>query len=298
MNTAASARATLTGIIAILLWSTSVGLLRSLAEHFGPLLSAALVYSTSALFLCLSRGLPRLRAFSRRYLIIGGALFISYETALALAIGLAHSRSQSLELGMINYLWPSLTVVMALWINAQRYSWLLWPGLLLALAGVLRVLGGDNGFSLSGLWQNVQDNPVAYLLALCAAIVWALYCNLTRRWAKGQNAVSLFFCLTALTLWCAVLWQAPNIPHPAFTFTSTLQLLFMGLSTALAYSAWNHGIQQGNMTLLATASYFTPVLSALASSLWLQLTPGFAFWQGVCLVVAGSLLCWRGTQMR
>ena len=47
----------------------------------------------------------------------------------------------------------------------------------------------------------------------------------------------------------------------------------LGLSTAIAYSAWNHGIQQGNLTLLATASYFTPVLSALMGSLWLGVVP-------------------------
>ncbi|MCA1923588.1 EamA family transporter, partial [Buttiauxella noackiae] len=81
-----------------------------------------------------------------------------------------------------------------------------------------------------------------------------------------------------------------------FTLPSTLQLLFMGVSTAVAYSAWNHGIQRGNMTLLATASYFTPVLSALIASLWLGLHPGWAFWQGVIMVVAGSLLCWLATR--
>ncbi|WP_058909790.1 aromatic amino acid DMT transporter YddG [Entomohabitans teleogrylli] len=289
-----SQRATLAGLVAILLWSTSVGLFRSLAEHFSPLTSAALIYSLSAIFLCLSQGIPRPGILPRRYLICGGALFIGYEICLALAVGLAHTRAQSLELGMINYLWPSLTILFALFINQQRWRFWLWPGLLLALIGVFQVVRGDNPWSFTLLWSNVQDNPLAYSLAFSAAIIWALYCNLTRRWANGKSGVTLFFCATALVLWAMVMVSDTPPIRPALS--PILQLLFMGLSTAVAYSAWNRGIQHGNMTLLATASYFTPVMSALIASLWLGLSPGWSFWQGVILVVAGSLLCWHATR--
>ena len=289
-----SQRATLFGFLAILLWSTSVGLLRSISEQFGPVGGAALIYTVSAVCLCLARGLPRIREMPRRYLCLGGALFVTYEIFLALAIGLAHSRSQSLELGMINYLWPSLTVVLALFINQQRAGLWLWPGLALSLAGIIQVMKGDGVWSPAQMWQNICDNPLAYGLAFAAALIWALYCNLTRRWSQGKNGVSLFFCATALVLWgkYAFVNEAPL--H--FTFSATLQLLFMGVSTAIAYSAWNLGIQRGNMTLLATASYFTPVLSAFIASLWLGLHPGWIFWQGVAMVVGGSLLCWLATR--
>lgn len=287
-------RATLFGLLAILLWSTSVGLLRSISEHFGPVGGAALIYSVSAVCLCLVRGLPKTSDFPPRYLWIGGTLFVTYEICLALAIGLAHSRSQSLELGMINYLWPSLTIVLALMINQQRASLWLWPGLVLSLAGIIQVMKGDGRWSPLQMWHNILDNPGAYGLAFSAALVWALYCNITRRWSFGKNGVSLFFSITALVLWVkfAFISQQPLY----FTFFATLQLLFMGISTAVAYSAWNHAIQQGNMTLLATASYFTPVFSALIASLWLGLHPGWSFWQGVIMVVSGSLLCWLATR--
>ncbi len=291
-----NSRATLFGMVAILLWSTSVGLLRSISEHFGPTGGAALIYSVSALCLCLSQGLPRPRQLPRGYLLVGGLLFVGYEIALALAIGLANSRSQSLELGMINYLWPSLTIVLALFINQQRSTLWLWPGLLLALAGVFTVLKGDNPWSFSLFWHNVTENPVAYGLAFSAALLWALYCNITRRFSQGKNGVTLFFCTTALVLWLKFFLT----PQPALSFalSPALQLLFMGLSTALAYSAWNVGIQKGNMTMLASASYFTPVLSAFIASLWLGLSPGWSFWQGVAMVVGGSLLCWLATRTK
>lgn len=48
----------------------------------------------------------------------------------------------------------------------------------------------------------------------------------------------------------------------------------------------------GNLTLLANASYFTPVLSVLLSSLLFQVMPDANFWIGALLVTAGSLVCW------
>lgn len=287
-------RATLAGLLAITLWSTSVGLMRSISEQFGPTGGAALIYTLSALLLCLTSGIPRPGHLPRRYLIWGGILFTGYEICLALAIGMAHSRSQSLELGMINYLWPGLTILLALFINQQRSSLWLWPGLGLAVSGVFQVLRGDNPWSPGALWHNMQDNPVAYGLAFAAAITWALYCNITRRWSQGTNGVSLFFCATALVLW-AKFWFTDQ-PPLHFALSPALQLLFMGVSTALAYSAWNHGIQRGNMAVLAAASYFTPVLSALLATLWLGLSPGWSFWQGVVMVVGGSLLCSYATR--
>ena len=290
-------RATLTGLSAILLWSTTVGLLRSISEAFGATGGAALVYSTTALLLCLTRGLPRVRALPPIYLWGGGALFVAYEISLALAIGLASNRSQSLELGMINYLWPCLTILFAIPLNQQRFRFWLWPGIFLSLLGIVWVMKGEGAWSPSLLWQNIASNPLAYGLAFFAAIAWGLYNNLTRRFAGGTSGVNLFFLFTALALWIKFACSA-SLSELHFSLQPLLQVLFMGASTAIAYSAWNHGIQHGNLTLLATASYFTPVLSALLGALWLSLTPGFAFWQGVVMITLGSLICWHATRQR
>jgi len=288
-------RATLIGLIAILLWSTTVGLLRSVSEAFGATGGAALIYTTTAILLCLTRGLPRPGALPTLYLWLGGALFVSYEICLALAIGLASDRSQSLELGMINYLWPCLTIVLAIPLNRQRFRLWLWPGLILSLLGIVWVMKGNSSGPPGQIGQNLLHNPIAYTLAFIAALVWALYNTITRRYARGSNGITLFFILTALALWLKYAFSDRPVPM-TFTLVPMLEVLFVGLSTAIAYSAWNHGIQYGNLTLLATASYFTPVLSALLGSLWLGLTPTGTFWQGVALITLGSLICWLATR--
>lgn len=288
-------RATLIGLCAIVLWSTTVGLIRSISESLGATGGAALIYSASALFLCLARGIPGWRHLPKSYLWLGGALFVSYEICLAISIGLAHNRPQALELGMINYLWPSLTLVFAIPLNQQRFRGWLWPGLVLSVAGIVWVLKGDSDWSPLLLWHNVMDNPLAYGLAFFAAIAWALYNNVTRRYARGQSGVTLFFLVTAAALWLK--FFITGQPQPMqFSAAVVMEVLFMAASTAMAYSAWNTGIQHGNMTLLTMASWFTPVLSALLASLWLQLTPSWSFWQGVVMVTLGSLVCWRATR--
>lgn len=287
-------RATLAGLLAILLWSTSVGLLRSLTEALGPVGGAAMIYSTCTLCLVLFSGFPSLRGFSKGYLLGGGLLFVCYEIFLSLSIGFAANRVQAMEMGMINYLWPSLTLLFAVFINQQKSSLGLWIGVALALVGIVWMMKGESHWSPFVMWQNILTNPLAYGLAFAAAISWALYCNITKRLARGKSGNTVFFLAVSVVLWMQ--YAASSRPPMVFSLTTGLELLFMGASTALAYSAWNTGIQRGNMTLLATASYFTPVLSTLLAALWLHTVPDVAFWQGVAMITLGSLVCWKATR--
>ncbi|QEI09494.1 drug/metabolite DMT transporter permease [Pigmentiphaga aceris] len=280
----------------VLMWGATVGLLRSIAEIFGAVGGAALVFSVSALFATLALGLPRWRDLPRAYLWGGGLLFVAYEVCLALSLGYAHDRGQAMELGMINYLWPSLTIVLAVVSRQHRGSWLLLPALGLCFAGIVWVMKGQGDWSVSVMWQNVLGNPLAYGLALGAAFLWAAYSVVTRRFGKGKNAVPLFLLATSLLLWIQYAISAePALP---INLGGIGQVLLLGALTSAAYSCWNHGMQHGNFTLLATASYFTPVLSALLASLWLGVRPGAGFFYGALMVTAGSLLCWWATRAR
>ena len=192
-------KATLIGLIAILLWSAIVGLIKSVSEGFGPIAGAALIYSCSAILLLFTVGFPNLRKFPRNYLIIGSVLFVCYELCLSLSLGFTHNGRQAIEVGMVNYLWPSMTIVLAVIVNRQKVSPLIIPGVILAVAGICRVLGGDQGFSLTEMTRNVMDNPLSYGLAFTGAIIWAIYCVVTKKIAKASNGITLFFILTALT---------------------------------------------------------------------------------------------------
>ena len=287
-------KATLIGLSAIILWSLMVGLMRSISEGLGPVGGAALVFTLSGILLIFTVGFPDLRRISRRYLVAGSALFVSYEICLALALGYAANRQQAIEVGMVNYLWPSLTILFAMAFNGQKSRWPVVPGILLALAGVVWVLGGERGLNIDEIISNVRSGPLSYVLAFSGAFIWAAYCTVTAKYAGGQNGITLFVLLTAAALWLKFLLT--DQPPMHFTLPIALKLLGLAFAVGLAYAAWNIGILHGNVTLLATASYFTPVLSSALAALLLSTPLSWAFWQGAAMVCLGSLICGLATR--
>ncbi len=287
-------KATLIGLIAILLWSAIVGLIKSVSEGFGPVGGAALIYTCSAVLLLFTIGFPKIQKFPVSYLIIGSVLFVCYELCLSLSLGFTHSGRQAIEVGMVNYLWPSMTILLAVIVNRQKTSPLIIPGVVLAIIGIGRVLGGNGGFSLTEMMNNVMDNPLSYGLAFSGAVIWAIYCVVTQRIARGNNGITLFFILTALTLWVKYFTS----PQPEFVLSwhVWISLLLAAMAMGFGYAAWNVGILHGNVTVLAAASYFIPIISAVLAAFMLDSHLTLAFWQGTAMVSLGSLICWWSTR--
>ncbi len=289
-----TSKATITGLFAILLWSSLVGLIRGVSAQLGPTGGAAMLYSVASVLLLLSVGWVRLADFPRRYLVWGSLLFVSYELCLALSIGYAHTDRQAIEVGMVNYLWPSFTIVAAILFNRQKANLWIVPGFLLSVAGICRVLGGEQGFDAAGMLANVRDNPLSYGLAFAGALLWAAYCTVTARIAGGKNGVTLFFMLVSACLWINYLLGGGG--QMVLTIEAVVYLLLAAAAMGLGYGAWNVGILHGNVTILAGASYATPVLSAALSSLLLRAPLSAVFWQGALMVCGGAILCWLATR--
>ncbi|SFD39410.1 aromatic amino acid DMT transporter YddG [Paracidovorax konjaci] len=287
-------RATLIGLIAIALWSSIVGLIRSVSEGLGATGGAAMIYTIASLLLWATVGFTPLRSFPRRYLAWGSLLFVSYELCLALSIGYAASARQAIEVGMVNYLWPTFTMVAAIAFNGQKANLLVVPGLAISLAGICTVLGGGRGVDLPGMLANVQSNPLSYGLAFTGAVIWAAYCTVTARIAGGKNGITMFFMLTALVLWAKYL--ATGAADMDWSLPTAVSLAFAAAAMGFGYAAWNVGILHGNVTLLAGASYFTPVLSAALAAVLLRVPLTTAFWAGAFMVCGGAILCWLATR--
>lgn len=289
-----SKKATLIGLSAVLLWSAIVGLIRGVSEHLGATGGAAAIYTVASLILMVSVGFPRLSSFPRRYLVWGSVLFVAYELCLSLSIGYAHTGRQAIEVGMVNYLWPTFTLVAAILFGGQRATLLVVPGFILSMLGICWVLGGNQGLDLPVMLANIQDNPLSYGLAFIGALIWAAYCTVTTRIAEGRNGVTPFFMLVALALWVKVLLGG-HAAELSFSVPALVYLLLAAAAMGLGYAAWNVGILHGNVTLLAGASYFIPVLSSALSAALLRAPLPPSFWVGAALVCAGSILCWRAT---
>jgi len=288
--------ATIGGFVAIVLWSTTVAFARSLSEQLGPLTAAAAVYGVSgaiALIRLLSTGggVQRIRKLPLAYLAGCGFLFVSYMLLLFLAVGLAEGREQVLEVGLLNYLWPALTILLSVALLKKRASLLLLPATLLALSGVVVVLTQGADVSWQSLCRNLAANPIAYALGLAAAVSWAFYSVLARRWAggEGRGAVDLFLPTTAVVL----LLVCFCVDEPRAWSPSTLgETVFLGVATYLAYGLWDTAMRTGNVVLVAAGSYLTPFLSTVVSCLYLSIPTRSSLWIGCGMLVVGSLLSW------
>lgn len=289
-------RATLIGLIAIVLWSAIVGLIRGVSEGLGAVGGAAMIYTLSALLLMLTVGFPNIKKFPRAYLIAGSLLFVCYELCLSLSLGYANTSTQAIEVGMVNYLWPSMTIILSVIVTRQKCSLLIIPGLVISVAGICRVLAGDHQLSYTEIAHNVASNPLSYGLAFSGAIIWAVYCVVTKKIAQGSNGITLFFMLTALVLWVKY-FSAPQ-PEMTFNLPVLINLALAAMAMGFGYAAWNTGILHGNVTVLATASYFIPVISAVLAAFLLNSSLSVNFWQGAGMVSLGSLLCWWSTRTK
>jgi drug/metabolite transporter (DMT)-like permease len=283
------------GIAAIALWSTTVALGRSLTEQLGTLTSACLIYLLGGIIGCAflalnARARATVRSQPARYLIGCGSLFALYMVCLYGALGLARDRQQVLQVGLLNYLWPMLTLLLSVPVLRMRGTRLLPLGALVGTGGVFLAMTQSEAFSWTAFRQNLLQNSTPYLLGATAALSWALYSTLSRKWVGDSQGVTVpvFMLGTGLLLALARL----VIPEETeWTRRALRELLFMAVGSNLAYVFWEQAMRQGDLVLVAACSYFTPLLSTMVSTLYLGILPHPRLWIGCALVIAGAITC-------
>jgi drug/metabolite transporter (DMT)-like permease len=292
-----AASCTAGGIVAILLWSTTMACSRHLTEQIGIFSTGAFAFLIAgavgmAVAMGRSGGSPY-SGLSRRYLLICGGLFVLYQFTLYVAIGLVQQRAMVLTVTVINYLWPALTLAFSVPILGHRAGWGLAPGITLAIAGTALAVF-DPAAAASG-WRGIGSADVAALvLALVAAVSWGLYSNLVRRLAgdSAGDAVPLFF-LASGAMMLALRFAFREESH--WSGVAAAELLYMGLLPNLvAYSLWNRAMRRGNLVLVATLSYFIPLVSAAFTCVLLGISPGPNVVAACVLLIAGAAIC-RGS---
>ena len=296
-----SNRYTLAGLLAILIWSSTIAFSRSLSEVLGPLTSGAVISTLGGLVsLAFAAATPGgLRRFARmplRYYLACGPLFILYMLLLYLAVGQARDRAQVLAVGLANYLWPCLVILFSIPLLGNRPNLLLVPGILLTLGGTWLAALGSDPRALSGLDFSARGLlPVG--MAAAAAVLWAVYSNLVNRLAPPEgNAVPVFLFLSGLAFWLLrwlmkeqSAWDAALLPNIAY----------MAVFPAwLAYTFWDNAMKKGDLVITAAFSFFSPLLSTLFSLFILRLPLTLDMALAAGLVCAGAVLSRLGIRAR
>ncbi len=160
------------------------------------------------------------------------------------------------EANLIAYFWPLLIVLGSGAVTGERLRRRHLFGVALAACGAALVFAGRI--------ESGSEPEFGHLLALAAAVVWAVYSLGTRQLLHTPpSAVPLACLCTALFAFAAHLaLETPALPEGCLAWGA---LVALGLGpVGLAFVAWDLGMRWGDIRLIATAAYAAPVLSTLA----------------------------------
>lgn len=276
-------RATLAGFAAVLLWS-SLAVLTTATGSIPPFQLLAMgfgIAGLSGVALLLRPGGPGVAALSQPW--AAGALGIGALFGYHALYFLALKRAPAVEANLINYLWPLLIVVFAAVIGGTPVRPAQWVGTMLGLAAaVLLVTRG----------QSLHIDPAhvpGYAAALGAALIWALYSVLNRRFEAVPSG--------AMAGSCLVVGVLGGIAHLAFETTvaptpgqwALIALLGLG-PTGIAFWLWDIGTKRGDIAVLGTLSYAAPLLSTGLLLAFGRATPHWTQAVAVALLLAGAWL--------
>lgn len=161
--------------------------------------------------------------------------------------------------GLVAYLWPLLIVLLSAVgpgsdAGLKRHHII---GALMGFGGAALIVTGGQGLTFEPAYLP------GYAMALVAAVIWASYSVLSRRFAAVPTDVVTGFCLVtaALALGAHLLTEQTHWPQ---TTGQWLAVLGLGLGpVGLAFFVWDIGVKHGDIRVLGAASYAAPLLSTL-----------------------------------
>jgi drug/metabolite transporter (DMT)-like permease len=280
-------RATLAGLAAVPLWA-SLALLTTLTAGLPPFQVLTCAFAVAGLggvawaVLRPGGGLHALRMPAAAAALTISALFGNYALYLV-----ALKTAPVVEANLINYLWPLMIVLLAAASAHTRVRPLQWLGTALGLAAAVLLVTHGEALQLEARYA------WGYAAAFGAAFLWALYSVLNRRYAHVP-ATAIFGACVAVAVLAAIThatfetWVAPTPLQWA-----TLVAIGAG-PTGLSFGLWDRASKHGDLAVLGTVTYATPVLSTGVLLLAGRAEPHWTQAVGVGLLLAGAWLSVRG----
>lgn len=271
------------GASAILLWSM-LALLTTGAKGIPPFELLTLTFGiaglTSFVYLALRGGesLAKLRQRPSAWILGVGGLF-GFHFFYFVALG----RSPAVEASLIVYLWPLLIVLLSALLPGMRLRWFHLVGALLGLAGagLLLAMEGSVGFDRSFL--------LGYLAAFGAAVTWAIYSVLNRKFGDVPTEAVCGFCAVTSLLGLVCHLISEDFVRPEGW--QWVSIVGLGLGpVGAAFFLWDYGTKHGSLQTLGVLSYAGPLLSTLLLIAFGRGEPSWILAVACGLIVGGAVL--------
>ena len=285
----------LLGTVAVVFWSFGSALIFLGAQEAGTWPFVALASLTGGVLLLAARrlfnGEVRTALWLPWRLWLAPLLcFVIYGLVWPWALASSNTR-QVFGVSLINYLWPVLTVLFsAWWVPGVRLTGRILIAMLLALAGLvcanLHQFGHLSGTPSTARWAR---HVLPYVLALIAAVTWAVYSALLARWrdwAKNYVTSPIGFLLIGMV--ACVIQGLTRRALPRLTGFGTLMILLYGAGPlAVGYLLWEMALARARVQTLSLMAAATPILSTALLCVFLRRMPGPELVLAAVLVSAG-----------
>ena len=193
------------------------------------------------------------------------------------------------NVGVIISVAPFFTAILAhiLIRSEERLRTQFFVGFLAAMAGIFLISFGS---------AKVELNPLGDLLAVLAALVWAIYSLLTRKISSFGNSVILS---ARRTFFYGILFMIPALFFFDFhlnlsrfsNVTYLLNILYLGLgASALCFVTWNFAVKALGAVKTSVYIYMIPVITVITSVLILHETLTAFSLLGIVLTLLGLIL--------
>lgn len=276
-------RATLIGSTAVIMWST-LALLTVGTGAVPPFQLVAMAFSVATLIgvgMWMRQGGPWTRHLRLPWPVwVNGVVgLFGYHFFYFLAL----DHAPAVEANLINYLWPLLIVLFSALLPGERLRWFHLAGALLGMAGAALLILRGGRLELDPQYLG------GYAAATAAALIWAIYSVISRRFGTiPTQSVGGFCAVTAILSALAHVAFEPTVWPTGWAW---LAVLGLGLGpVGAAFFTWDVGVKHGNIRALGALAYATPLLSTLLLIAFGLAQPSWAILAACGLIVGGAVL--------
>lgn len=253
-----------------------------LTGHIPGLLLCSISFLIGFFVLTISQIIRKENVFSYWKQPITNYLFVTAGVGLyTTLIYVSFKIIPPIEANTLNYLWPIFLVLLAEIFHKKSLNLNKILGIFLGFLGVLLM------FMPRGSESFFTNISLGHVMALSASIIWAVYSTLARKkhYPMGIMAPMYLFssivCLVLHMFFEKTVWPEGTIEWFA--------VILVGIAR-ISYTFWDYGMKEGNVTFLASASYFIPVFSTIfLIAIGIKPEDTLVGWS-VALVLLGCLL--------
>ena len=283
-----TAKGHIAAFVTIFIWGTTFVSTKLLLVDFLPveILVIRFVIGYAALWIVY----PKKRSdTTQKQELIFAAAGLCGITLYYLLENIALTDTLASNVGVIISVAPFFTAIFShLFLHSKRPGTRFYLGFVIAMIGICLIsFQGGASFAF---------HPVGDLLALVAAIVWAIYSILTKKIGDFcQNTIQatrrtffygLLFMIPAV-IFSDVQWEFSKLANPAHLFN----LLFLGIgASALCFVTWNYAVKWLGSVKTSVYIYAVPIITVATSVVVLGEQPNAATLFGVIFTLAGLLL--------